>query len=601
MSLSYRPEIDGLRAIAVTTAVLFHAEVTGFANGFVGVDIFFVISGFLITSIIARQQAGPGFSYATFVARRIRRILPALIVVMLACIPFAYWLMLPDPLENFGQSLIVTTFSANNILLWLTSGYWDLESEFKPLLHTWSLGVEEQFYILYPFLLVAALKLPFRACIAVLSVMAAVSFAWMVHDLRWDPEGAFYLLHTRAWQLLLGGIVGLLAMKTDVGRRPALAALGLVLIGASLIVWPDGAAPMALTLVMVSIGAALYLLWATADSPVTYLLTRRPVVLLGLISYSLYLWHQPVFAFLRVGMFEHPGPWMFAGGIGVSIILSVLSWRYVEGPFRDARIVTSRALWGSLGTGMAVVATVGFAMHHTDGFPHRLGYAADHGAAGTTIAYNERVRRLLSRSVPDGAAPLPVVLIAGNSFARDFANVVMEAGLGDQLTLLYRPDLSLCPSEWSDEEHRLAATLDMLIYGSGYYPDRCASEWFDPNSTPTVPTYFVGQKHFGANLNPLVRYDPDARSAIRLPILEEVLAREEDQVVRLGDRHVSLLAVLSDDGRSIRVADVDGVLLTTDRVHFSRAGAIFAAQSLPIMLPSLYELAQQTADVQSGD
>lgn len=155
MSLAYCPEIDGFRALAVGVVVLFHAWFPGFSHGFVGVDIFVVISGFLITSIIAREQAGAGFSYGDFVLSRVRRILPALVVVMLACLPFAWGLMLPDPLENFGQSLIATTFSANNILLWLTTGYWDLGSDYKPLLHTWSLGVEEQFYIFYPFLLLA--------------------------------------------------------------------------------------------------------------------------------------------------------------------------------------------------------------------------------------------------------------------------------------------------------------------------------------------------------------------------------------------------------------------------------------------------------------
>ena len=149
----YRSEIDGLRAVAVIPVMIFHAGFDLLAGGYLGVDIFFVISGYLITCMILAQKSNNQFSYASFYERRIRRIIPALLIVMLFCIPFAYFMMQPDDLENFGQSLISTTFISNNILLYITSGYWDLTSSFKPLLHTWSLGVEEQYYLIFPVLL----------------------------------------------------------------------------------------------------------------------------------------------------------------------------------------------------------------------------------------------------------------------------------------------------------------------------------------------------------------------------------------------------------------------------------------------------------------
>lgn len=150
--MNYRPEIDGLRALAVLPVMLFHAGIQGFHGGHFGVDVFFVISGYLITSIIYSEQRAGTFSLFAFYERRARRILPALYAVMLVCLPIACLLMLPDELENFGESLVATTLFSNNILLWLTSGYWALEVEFKPLLHTWSLGIEEQYYLLFPLL-----------------------------------------------------------------------------------------------------------------------------------------------------------------------------------------------------------------------------------------------------------------------------------------------------------------------------------------------------------------------------------------------------------------------------------------------------------------
>ena len=597
MSLSYRPEIDGFRALAVTTVVLFHAKVPGFENGFVGVDIFFVISGFLITSIIAREQAGKGFSYSRFVMRRVRRILPALVIVMLVCIPFAWWLMLPDPLENFGQSLVATTLSANNILLWLTTGYWDLTSDFKPLLHTWSLGVEEQFYIFYPVLLVLALRLRFRACLALMATMALLSFVLMVRALHSDPAAGFYLLHYRAWQLLLGGIAGLLFLRGRWGGHPALATAGLALILLALI---PLALPMPVVLGLATLGTALYLLFARAEGPVTWVFTRRPVIFVGLVSYSFYLWHQPVFAFLRVAFFETPGLMAFGLAIALAFGLSVLSWRYVETPFRSARRIGSAGLWACLGGGMAVALVAGMSFHLTHGVPQRLGPVGQAGAAGLSIAYNERIRRLLPRDIPAGAGDRPVVLVAGNSFGRDFANVLLEADLGEDLVLLYRDGLPVCPMDRSKEENALVEKLDMLIFASGSYGPTCGKQAVDAAREIGLPVFFGGPKHFGHNLNPLVRYTPEQRSAARLRVNEETRTRNGMQAAAFGPHYIDILSVLSEDGgATVRVANEDGVLLTTDRVHFSQAGAIFTAGRLHALFPEIFVLAGQdhTKDV----
>ena len=598
MKLTYRPEIDGLRALAVITVVLFHAKAPGFDNGYLGVDIFFVISGYLITSIIVSEHASNNFSYGRFVMRRVRRILPALVVVMLASIPFAYWLLLPDPLENFGQSLVATIFSANNILLWLTSGYWDLTSDFKPLLHTWSLGVEEQFYIFYPLLLVLILRLRLRACYVLLAFLIVLSFVLMVRIIDDDPSSAFYLLHYRAWQLLIGAMAGLLRTRSGLIPKPALSALGLALILAALF---PAELPIAAALAMATCGTAAYLLWASSDSLVTWVFTRRSVVFVGLISYSFYLWHQPVFAFMRVAFFEPPSHGEFALGILLAFGLAVLSWRYVEVPFRSSHNTGSGSLLAFVGAGLAVSVTAGLTFHFTSGFPHRLQYSEDVGKVGMSVAYNERIYRLLPRNLPEGAKK-PVVLVAGNSFARDFSNVLLEAGLGDALILLYRDDLAVCPSEWTDEEKLLVASLDTLIYASGNYASDCLEDIIPRAAALGLPVYFGGKKHFGSNLNPLLHLTPLERTAIRLRVPKGVRSSNNNQVSRIGDRYINIMAILSEDGgRSIRVTNDDGVLLTTDRVHFSEAGAIFLAERLPVLFPEIFVLAYHDGSAEGRD
>ena len=590
MSLFYRPEIDGLRAAAVTIVILFHAKVPGFSGGFIGVDIFFVISGFLITSIIVQQSSKDAFSYSKFVERRIRRILPALSVVTLTCIPFAYWLMLPDPLENFGQSLFATTFSANNILLWQTSGYWDLASDFKPLLHTWSLGVEEQFYIIYPLLLVAALKFSMRVQLGILTGLGVLSFVLMVRSLQTDPTAAFYLLHFRAWQLMVGGTVAILTMRGAVGQRPWLAALGVSLIVIALFAWPIIPNQMALTLLLATTGTALFLASSTSHDTVSWLFTRRPVIFSGLVSYSLYLWHQPVLSFLRVSRFDELDWKHTAFGILLTFGLAIVTWKYVEVPFRSEKRTSRQFLFGFIGLNMVLAVAIGSAMHLTGGFPHRLQSTHGEATAGTSIAYNERVRKLLPIEFIKRDLDLPRVAVVGNSFARDFSNVLIEAGLNQRLSLLYRDDILFCPDDWSENDIALISSAQAVIFASGSYKADCANEIQELIEQFKTDFWFVGPKHFGNNLNPLLRLSPHQRTNIRLEIPSHVVIQNEIQAQRLGADYIDILSLLSDDGKTIRAVDEGGDLLTTDRVHFSRAGAVFVADRLETIAHGLFNL-----------
>lgn len=234
-SIEYRPEIDGLRALAVVSVVLFHAEVPGFPGGFIGVDVFFVISGYLMSALVIEELEAGRFNLLGFFERRARRILPMLLLVTIVCIPIAFLTMLPDPLENFGQSVVASILFSNNILLNVTAGYWELAAEFKPLLHTWSLAIEEQFYILFPLLCILLFRLGGALLKLSLAVLAILSLGAYLDLQRTSPDSAFYLLHTRTWELLAGVLLRLFTKNNRLSAQGLLAAIGMVILGLPLI------------------------------------------------------------------------------------------------------------------------------------------------------------------------------------------------------------------------------------------------------------------------------------------------------------------------------------------------------------------------------
>ena len=304
--MTYRPEIDGLRALAVLAVMFFHAGFAFCPGGFTGVDVFFVISGYLITSLILVEMQRGSFSLLAFYKRRARRILPALFLVMLVCIPPAILLMPPDNLENFAQSLVATTAFANNILLWHTSGYFALSNDFKPLMHTWSLGVEEQFYLLYPLLLMAAARgKRMGLALLILSLCAGslVLAQWLAAR---DWNAAFFLLPARAWELMVGALLALwlqwrpASAIEPLAVRNAAGTFGLLLIlftASPAYTFDDS---VGLDLALTVCGTALVIAYAGVDTFPGKLLASAPLRSAGLLSYSAYLWHQPLFAFARL-------------------------------------------------------------------------------------------------------------------------------------------------------------------------------------------------------------------------------------------------------------------------------------------------------------
>ncbi len=361
----YRPDIDGMRALAVLSVVLFHTFPKLMRGGFIGVDIFFVISGFLISTIIFESLARNEFSFLDFYARRIRRIFPALIIIMLASFIAGWFILFPDEYKQFGKHMMGGALFVSNLVLYKESGYFDAAAETKPLLHLWSLGIEEQFYIVFP--IVAWLA--WRARLNMLSLVAlagVVSFALNVGHIEANPVWAFYQPQARAWELMMGAMLALLVTDTsgwmnkmgskidpyvarliyrrDAALEPGLALanlkswLGLALIVIGLFtITKDTHFPGKWAL-LPTVGAAL-LIWGGPQAFVNRLLLSNPVaVWFGKISYPLYLWHWPILVFLRIMTGDTPIWFLRAGVIVVAIVLSWLTYRFIEKPIRFDRM-----------------------------------------------------------------------------------------------------------------------------------------------------------------------------------------------------------------------------------------------------------------------
>lgn len=378
--MQYRREIDGLRAVAVLPVILFHAGFSVFSGGYVGVDVFFVISGYLITSILIAELEQGNFSIARFYERRVRRILPALFVVMLACLPFAYMWMLPSQLKDFAQSLIAVVFFASNILFWREDGYFAAAAELKPLLHTWSLAVEEQYYLLLPILLLVLWRFGRQRTFWGVVALAVLSLVLSEWGWRNKPSANFYLAPTRAWELLAGSICAFITVGKVQRLRNFLSAIGLALIVFAIFAYDaNNPFPSVYALVPV-VGTGLIILFGTTGTWVARLLSLRTFVGIGLISYSAYLWHQPLFAFARLRSMTEPSNALMAALAAASLLLAWATWYWVEQAFRkraNPLFMKRRSVFALSGGISAVFVVVGLAGHLGEGFGWRLKYISN--------------------------------------------------------------------------------------------------------------------------------------------------------------------------------------------------------------------------------
>lgn len=576
--MQYRKEIDGLRALAVIPVVLFHAGFKFFGGGFVGVDIFFVISGYLITTIILADLQAGNFSIVKFYERRARRILPCLYLVMLASTFFGYFWMMPDEFKNFGQSIFATTIFSNNILLALTSGYWALASEYKPLLHTWSLGVEEQYYILFPFILMVGWKFFRKHLGVVVFFIAFSSLLLATWGVAKSPDFAFYLLPTRAWEILLGSLAAIyLKNKVSVSNDPMdgrlLSIVGLLLIVGSIFTFGSNQPAPGLYTLVPTLGSVLVILYASENNLAGKVLGSKFVVGFGLISYSAYLWHQPLFSFSRIYLVNSPSVTITAILTVITFSIAYLSWRFVETPFRDKTIFSRKTIFISSALCSFAFLMVGFYLNKSYGMPLRVFPDNVLIQDLDKRIYNERVFEYKK----DEFSSLSKIniLVAGNSTGRDFVNMTSETFDMSNVEIVYQDDFGDCIIPFKNKAHRnLIEHADVVVFSGGYNKE-CIKDNIEYSKQHKLNLFYSGPKGFGQNINWLIRLPPESQANQFNPLLVETIKFEQEMLADVpAENYLSLMSAVVKNG-DIPITDEMGLPISTDRVHLTKFGAIY--------------------------
>jgi len=497
----HRPEVDGLRALAVSAVVLFHARL-GFPGGYVGVDVFFVISGYLITTLILRDFDRDRFSLVDFWERRARRIMPAAMVMVIAVLAAGWLLLLPAEYLLLARSAIAQLFFSGNLFFWRHTDYFSGAAEEMPLLHTWSLAVEEQFYLVVPLAMMLLFRWRiFRQREVILGTIAAsllASLAVSIYAVPQFPGAAFYLLPTRAWELLCGSFVAALPNRTHHHQRVhnLLAWLGLAAIIIPFFTYTDHTPFPGLAALPVCLGTAIFiwsadsrvshrcfahastvseqhpaavqLSWWQSSTSATDLLCVRPVVFIGLISYSLYLWHWPVLAFMACWTIEPFSLITRITLVVMSVLIAVLSWRFVETPFRQRRLAATRAsVFVYSFSAITIVLMFAFMIMHQSGKPERFSpqiLAFDHVKTEASVASRLAPPTTLDNAIQGRLATVgdhsngaPQILIWGDSHAGAILPAIDTLAKGNR-TAAWSAWFSMTPpvlDYQSDHEHSL--------------------------------------------------------------------------------------------------------------------------------------------------
>jgi peptidoglycan/LPS O-acetylase OafA/YrhL len=464
--MQYRPEIDGLRAVAVLPVLLFHAGLSVFSGGYVGVDVFFVISGFLITGLIREDLAQGKFSILGFYERRVRRILPALMFTVLATSVVAFTVMLPSFLVDYSKSLVSVSTFLSNIYFWRFSGYFDASATLRPMLHTWSLAVEEQFYIFMPIAAYLVYRFFRRSWLWIFAAAALASLALSIVAMQIGPTANFFLLPTRAWELLLGALFASVPARAPRGVVDQVMAAG----GLGFILWAvfayDEATPFpGFTALAPCVGSALIIYFAHPKATlVGQLLSSKPAVWIGLISYSLYLVHWPIAVFWRYITLQEPGLWGALVIIALSIPLAWASWAFVERPFRKRGGASSLCAVLIGLCALAVIGAIGAVGWASKGLPQRFpAQTAEAPETSAEAAISWRNGTCFFEGAPDLSAWSPEacainasgetpVLLWGDSFAAHYVPGITRAVEGGPLRV-YEYTAAGCPPALSYESY----------------------------------------------------------------------------------------------------------------------------------------------------
>ncbi|WP_157975854.1 acyltransferase family protein [Lewinella sp. IMCC34191] len=606
--MKYRTDIDGLRALAVVAVILFHL---GFLpNGYLGVDVFFVISGYLITSIVYGKSEARKFSIIDFYERRIRRIIPLLLVVTTLALLLGLVVMLPDDLENLGQSVVASNVSANNILMYFTSAdYWSVRNDYKPLMHTWSLGIEEQFYLLYPFIFFAlgGPRLKYvKYVLLTLSIASLAAFLWQE-----DESAKFYFIQYRFFELAAGGLGAILFRKSifthyGLGRY---CLYGLLALTAAIMFLPVLATNESRVLATTGLSVALLVVgkqYFDTDKVYSWIMANPVMTFIGAISYSLYMWHQLIFAFARYTVVEEITPSWAAGLSALTLGLSVLTYYGVENTFRDRKRMRTRTVLLFTG-GLFVLSTVAaFYVYSIGGvvrdYPELALYKDDPHRKLNLLsrsqnihnAYNERVRDL---NMDFSGNNKIKVLVVGNSFARDAANILLESEFGESMEVRYATG-NFVVKPGGQALKRLQEAEVILIAAQGELSNTMLQEIDEAHGVKMDygNTWVLGTKDFGNSngihynrLTPEIDY-----RTYRTRMKSNVLPKNEWLRTEWGDRYIDLIAMLSTEEGEVLVFTPDGRFISQDTIHLTKSGAQYLASVLSDHIAAMLLVARKS-------
>jgi len=435
-NIIFRDDILGLRAFAIVPIIFFHFDYAFFKGGFIGVDIFFVISGYLITSIIYTNINN--FNFIVFIERRARRIVPLLLVVIIFTIPISYFFMLPKNLFDFGQSVFFSPIFLSNFLFWFEEGYWELTSQMKPLLHTWSLSVEWQFYILFPFIFLLKKKeyiiLSFFI-FWVISLLVAVNQENELLTITTDKIlsiGNFYLPFSRFWEFLTGGLI--FFFEKDIKFKKNIYNNTLCLLGVLLVLWSiyyldESLIYPNLFSLMPVIGISLIIIYIQKSSLIYNLITTKIIKHIGEISYSLYLWHFPLIVFEKYLTNLNPNIFNDITTLLIVYLLSLISFRYVEKPFFKDKILTSKSFFILFGSLLTIICLVGYLITQSGAKTSLLNKKIENIKKKKDLYDFYFIKRAYEKPLPTEYQNDLInkkVLIIGDSHGRDLARIFIE-------------------------------------------------------------------------------------------------------------------------------------------------------------------------------
>jgi len=604
--MTYRHEIDGLRAVAVLSVILSHAGFGWMPGGFAGVDAFFVISGFLITGIISRDLVQGRFTFRNFYARRARRILPALFFMLLSVSILAWLTLSPSQIQEISGSVFFSVLSLSNLYFIDFVNYFAPSAEYVMLLHTWSLGVEEQFYLLFPLIaFIVYRNLGKSGFWAVVLILLVVSFAISEWGLRNEPRANYFFSPSRFWEILLGAVAALWCSSHDTKGNDPLAAMGLAALCLTFFIYDDSILFPSYYALAPTIGTVLVLTYARGSTMTAKLLQYRPLRSVGLISFSAYLWHQPVFVFARLDGYETSEPLTAVALIAVILLLSALSWRFVEQPFRTTQ--TPVILWRAPVLWMTAVGLTALSLVGYFTFLPMLRF---NDADQRLLSVTRRDANYYQRDIDDPYLrrpfttqdPRPKVAFIGDSYGRDFMNVLNERQILEDLDASVWGISDKCAPFFlrkTDQDLRyIWDTIDCADYDRYKSPEMLAAvaaadvillasrwqSWQLPYIVDTIknirvisdaPILLVGSKNFGTvSTRRLLRIPTSQRPAFRSDPNEDLIITNDLLKQIEGVAFLDIVGVLCDPNGGCPQVTQAGWLISLDGAHLTRSGAV---------------------------